>query len=87
MAALLGWAIAGEGSRTMDFLNQDDRWLVRPGPSVDSLCTLESTLVCLFLLPSRRDDLGRKGSTASAKYSCRIASDDVGRLLGSHIRH
>ncbi len=84
--ALLGCGGAGDGSRTMDFLNHDDLWLVSATPSVESLCAFESALVCLVLVV-RREDLGRSGSTASEKYSCLIASDEVGRLLGSHIRH
>lgn len=42
------------------------------------------------LRPSNRDeveDFGRMGSTASAKYSWFKAWVEVGRLLGSHIRH
>lgn len=81
--ALLGCNGAGDGSRTIDFLNHDDLWLVT---SVESLCAFESTLVCLLFV-ARRDDFGRRGSTASEKNSCLIASDEVGRLLGSHIKH
>jgi hypothetical protein len=33
------------------------------------------------------DALGRRGSTASLKYSCCRAWIDVGRLFGSHIKH
>lgn len=77
---------AGEESRMMDFLNHDGL-LEFAGLSVESLCDLPSMLECFF--PRRRAvaDFGRKGSTASVKYSCFIASADVGRFRGSHIRH
>lgn len=36
---------------------------------------------------SREEDLGRRGSTASEKKSWSIACLEVGRCLGSHIKH
>lgn len=86
LVALLGCGGAGDGSRTIDFRNHDDLWLVSVPPSEESRGAFESMLVCLFLFV-KRDDLGRRGSMASVKYSCLMASADVGRLLGSHIKH
>ena len=56
--------------------------------SFESRGRFPSRFECFF--PRRRLELelfGRRGSTASAKYSCLIASAEVGRLRGSHIKH
>jgi hypothetical protein len=42
---------------------------------------------CLRPRIREAEDLGRIGSTASAKYSWARACDEVGRFLGSHIKH
>lgn len=61
---------------------------VRGGESIGSLVG-DLKLLSDCFLPSSRDveDLGRNGSTASAKYSWFKACADVGLFFGSHIKH
>lgn len=70
-----------------DLLNHDGL-VERVGESCVSLVG-DLTLFSDCLRPRSRavEDLGLKGSTASAKYSWFIACVEVGRFFGSHIRH
>lgn len=67
-----------------DLRNQDGFELIVG----ESEASLDLKLRSECFRPRRReDDLGLRGSTASAKKSCSIACFEVGRFFGSHIRH
>ncbi len=68
-----------------DFLNHDG--LDEVGVDVAESLEFRPMSDCFRPRILEADDLGRSGSTASAKYSWARACVDVGRLLGSHIRH
>jgi hypothetical protein len=70
-----------------DLRNQEGFDDVIGGVSCESLADLKLRSECFR--PSKRDadDFGRKGSIASAKNSWSKACLEVGRFLGSHMRH
>ena len=70
-----------------DLRNQEGFDVVVGGVSCESLADLKLRSDCFR--PSKRDadDFGRKGSIASAKNSWSRACLEVGRFLGSHMRH
>ena len=69
-----------------DFLNQD-AFEERVGWSTDSLDGRVVSSECFRKILDGVVDRGRRGSTASMKYSCCSACTDVGLFLGSHIKH
>jgi hypothetical protein len=88
----IAWSVSKAGAGLSDLPIRDllnhDGFDDTVGESLD--CGVgDLKLLSDCLRPSSREveDFGRRGSTASAKYSWFSACVEVGLFLGSHIRH